>query len=125
MTLTLIDTGIKGYLSKMQENTKLYNRWLSESQYILENNTDDNLVNFRCRIIGNPPDKAITNPIVNPNISVAEFKRIIQKEYKLLPLASLQLIFKGKFLSDYSILKNVGFNLDKDIITIMAVMAGG
>jgi len=47
-----------------------------------------------------PPDQAIKLIGVDPNQSIAEIKKNVQKEYKLNPILAIQFIFKGKVLPD-------------------------
>ncbi|MBD3213555.1 MAG: hypothetical protein GF311_13185 [Candidatus Lokiarchaeota archaeon] len=81
---------------------------------------------FRTRLTGAPPThafKALNLEV--PNLSVAEFKGAIQKEYKLNPILGIQLIFKGKVLPDNLKISKIGIHPTKDVITIMAIQGGG
>ncbi len=58
------------------------------------------LTQYRFRLTGVPPDQAIKEIEVDPNQSIAEIKKSVQREYKLNPILAIQFIFKGKVLPD-------------------------
>ena len=74
---------------------------------------------------GVPPDQAIKLIEVDPNQSIAEIKKTVQKEYKLNPILAIQFIFKGKVLPDNLKFAKIGIHPKKDVITVMATQAGG
>ncbi len=80
---------------------------------------------FRFRLTGVPPDQAIKMIDVDPNLTVAEIKKTVQKEYKLNPILQIQFIFKGKVLPDTLKFSKIGIHPKKDVITVMATQAGG
>jgi hypothetical protein len=80
---------------------------------------------FRFRLTGVPPDQAIKMISVDPNLTVAEIKKVVQKEYKLNPILQIQFIFKGKVLPDNLKFSKIGIHPKKDVITVMATQAGG
>ena len=83
------------------------------------------MVEYRFRLTGVPPDQAIKLIELDPNHSVADLKRSVQKEYKLNPILAIQFIFKGKVLPDKLTFSKVGVHPKKDVITVMATQAGG
>ncbi|GAB4317182.1 MAG: hypothetical protein Kow0069_19780 [Promethearchaeota archaeon] len=80
---------------------------------------------YRFRLTGMPPDRAIKLIEVDPNQSVAEIKKLVQREYKINPLLAIQFIHKGKVLPDNLKFAKVGVHPKKDVITAMAMQAGG
>jgi hypothetical protein len=58
------------------------------------------MVQYRFRLTGVPPDQAIKLIEVDPNQTIAEIKKSVQREYKLNPILAIQFIFKGKVLPD-------------------------
>ena len=58
------------------------------------------MVQYRFRLTGVPPDQAIKLIECDPNQSVAEIKKSVQREYKLNPILAIQFIYKGKVLPD-------------------------
>jgi hypothetical protein len=80
---------------------------------------------FRFRLTGVPPDQAIKMIEIDPNLSISDIKKNVQKEYKLNPILAIQFIFKGKVLPDNLKFAKVGIHPKKDVITVMATQAGG
>ncbi len=80
---------------------------------------------YRFRLTGVPPDQAIKLIEVDPNQSIAEIKKTVQREYKLNPILAIQFIFKGKVLPDQLKFAKIGIHPKKDVITVMATQAGG
>jgi len=93
------------------------------------------LTQYRFRLTGVPPDQAIKLIEVDPNQSIAEIKKTVQREYKLNPILAIQFIFKGKVLPDQLKFAKIGIHPKKDVIifesfllnceTVMATQAGG
>ena len=83
------------------------------------------MVQYRFRLTGVPPDQAIKMIDVDPNLSVAEIKKTVQKSYRLNPILSIQFIFKGKVLPDNIKFVKLGIHPKKDVITVMGTAAGG
>ncbi len=80
---------------------------------------------YRFRLTGVPPDQAIKLIEIDPNQTIAEIKKIVQKEYKLNPILAIQFIFKGKVLPDNEKFSKMAVNSKTDVVTIMATQAGG
>jgi hypothetical protein len=80
---------------------------------------------FRFRLTGVPPDQAIKSIDLDPNQSITELKKIVQKEYKLNPILSIQFIFNGKVLPDNLKFAKFGIQPKKDLVTVMARQVGG
>jgi len=72
-----------------------------------------------------PPDQAIKLIELDPNQSIAEIKKTVQREYKLNPILAIQFIFKGKVLPDNLKFAKIAIHPKKDVITVMATQAGG
>jgi hypothetical protein len=83
------------------------------------------MVEFKFRLTGVPPDQAMKSIDLDPNLTIAELKKAVQKEYKLNPILAVQFIFKGKVLPDNLKFSKVGVQPKKDIVTVMATQAGG
>ena len=95
------------------------------------------MAQYRFRLTGVPPDQAIKLIEVDPNQSIAEIKKTVQREYKLNPILAIQFIFKGKVLPDQLKFAKIGIHPKKDVIkfklekflllceTVMATQAGG
>ena len=93
------------------------------------------MAQYRFRLTGVPPDQAIKLIEVDPNQSIAEIKKTVQREYKLNPILAIQFIFKGKVLPDQLKFAKVGIHPKKDVIkfegsplkyeAVMATQAGG
>ena len=83
------------------------------------------MVQYRFRLTGVPPDQAIKLIECDPNQSVAEIKKSVQREYKLNPILAIQFIYKGKVLPDNIKFAKIGVHPKKDVITVMATQAGG
>ncbi len=49
---------------------------------------------FRFRLTGVPPSQAIKRIQINPDHSITEIKKTIQREYKLNPILVIQFIFQ-------------------------------
>ncbi len=79
----------------------------------------------RTRLTGVPPDQAYKLIELDPNSSIVDLKKHIQREYKINPILNIQLIFKGKILPDQLKFSKLGINLEKDIITVMVTQGGG
>jgi hypothetical protein len=87
--------------------------------------SDKIMTQYRFRLTGVPPDQAIKLIEVDPNQSIAEIKKTVQREYKLNPILAIQFIFKGKVLPDQLKFAKIGIHPKKDVITVMATQAGG
>lgn len=85
-------------------------------------NQKENIFSFR--LTGVPPSQAIKRIQINPDHSIAEIKKTIQREYKLNPILTIQFIFKGKVLPENLIFSKIGIHPKKDIITIISSMLG-
>ena len=83
------------------------------------------ITQYRFRLTGVPPDQAIKLIELDPNSSIAEIKKTVQREYKLNPILAIQFIFKGKVLPDQLKFSKIGIHPKKDVITVMATQAGG
>lgn len=83
------------------------------------------MVQYRFRLTGVPPDTAIKLIEVDPNQTIAEIKKTVQREYKLNPILAIQFIFKGKVLPDNLKFAKLGVHPKKDVLTVMATQAGG
>ncbi|MBD3254805.1 MAG: hypothetical protein GF383_06915 [Candidatus Lokiarchaeota archaeon] len=83
------------------------------------------ITQYRFRLTGVPPDQAIKLIEVDPNNSISDVKKTVQKEYKLNPILAIQFIFKGKVLPDDLKFSKIGIHPKKDVITVMATQAGG
>ena len=83
------------------------------------------MTQYRFRLTGVPPDQAIKLIEIDANNSIAEIKKVVQKEYKLNPILAIQFIFKGKVLPDNIKFTKVGVSAKTDVITVMATQAGG
>ena len=80
---------------------------------------------YRFRLTGVPPDQAIKMIEVDPNHTIAEVKKNVQKEFKLNPILSIQFIYRGKVLPDNIKFAKIGIHPKKDVVTVMATSAGG
>ncbi len=74
------------------------------------------MTQYRFRLTGVPPDQAIKLIEVDPNQSIAEIKKSVQREYKLNPILAIQFIFKGKVLPDNLKFAKIGIHPKKDVI---------
>ncbi|HEY0088682.1 MAG TPA: ubiquitin-like protein [Candidatus Lokiarchaeia archaeon] len=83
------------------------------------------MVQYRFRLTGVPPDQAIKEIEVDPDHSIVDIKKSVQREYKLNPILAIQFIFKGKVLPDTLKFAKIGIHPKKDVITVMATQAGG
>lgn len=83
------------------------------------------MMQYRFRLTGVPPDQAIKIIEIDPNQGIAEIEKTVQKVYKLNPILALQFIFKGKVLPDNLKFGKTGIHQKKDVITVMAIQAGG
>lgn len=106
------------------ERQKFISICLIDSQVEFENNTLRKNI-YRFRLTGVPPDQAIKLIKVNPNLPIAEIKRLVQRAYKLNPILRIQFIFKGKVLPDQLKFEKIGIHIKKDIITVMSTQGGG
>ncbi len=79
----------------------------------------------RTRLTGVPSAQAYKLIELDPNSSISDLKKHIQREYKINPILGIQLIFKGRVLPDQLKFAKLGINLKKDIITVMAMQGGG
>ncbi len=79
---------------------------------------------YRFRLTGVPPDKAIKLIEVDPNFKVSEIKKRVQHEYKLNQMLEIQFIYKGKVLSDNIKFMKIGIHPKKDVITVMGTQVG-
>ncbi len=80
---------------------------------------------YKFRLTGVPPNQAIQLVNVDPNSSIAELKNFLIRAFRLNPILTIQLIFKGKILPDNIRLRKVGFHPNKDVITVMSTQGGG
>ncbi|MBD3215847.1 MAG: ParB/RepB/Spo0J family partition protein [Candidatus Lokiarchaeota archaeon] len=77
------------------------------------------------RLVGVPPKRAIKNIEIDPNKTIGQIKRLVQKVYRLNPVLEINFIYKGKVLpSDMKIFK-IGFYPEGEPITIFHMNAGG
>jgi len=83
------------------------------------------LVEYRFRLTGVPPDHAVKTVDIDVNRNVAEAKKAVRKAYKLNPILAIQFIHKGKVLPDNVRFASLNIHPTKDVITVMAVQAGG
>ena len=83
------------------------------------------MVQYRFRLTGVPPDQAIKLIEVDPNQTMAEIKKIVQREYRLNPILGIQAIYRGKVLPDNLRFAKMGIHPKKDVVTIIATQAGG
>ncbi|MBN1803353.1 MAG: hypothetical protein JW891_17715 [Candidatus Lokiarchaeota archaeon] len=83
------------------------------------------MTEYRFRLTGVPPDRAIELINVEPRRLVGEIKKDVQKQYRLNPIVAIQFIFKGKVIPDKLKFGQIGIHPKKDIITVMATQAGG
>ncbi len=103
---------------------------LQNSIFELENGSNTfktkktNLIKYRFKLTGVPPDQAIKLVELDPNNSIAKIKKIVQKEYKLNPILSIQFIFKGKVLPDQLKFAKIGIYPKKDEICVMSTQSG-
>lgn len=61
---------------------------------------------------------------IDPNQTIRDIKKTVQREYKLNPILAIQFIFKGKVLPDHLKLASSGIQPERDVITVMATQAG-
>ena len=80
---------------------------------------------YKFRLTGVPPNQAIQLVNVDPNSSIAELKNFLIRAFRLNPILTIQLIFKGKILPDNIRLRKVGLHPNKDVITVMSTQGGG
>jgi len=80
---------------------------------------------YKFRLAGVPPNQALRLIKVNPNLSIAEIKKLVQREYKLNPILGIHFIFKGRILPDQLKFGKIGIHFRKDTITIMSRQGGG
>jgi len=83
------------------------------------------LVEYRFRLTGVPPDHAVKSVDIDVNRNVADAKKMVRKAYKLNPILAIQFIHKGKVLPDNVRFASLNVHPKKDVITVMAVQAGG
>lgn len=83
------------------------------------------MMNYRFRLIGVPPDQALKSIEVDPDLTVAQIKRLVQRSYKLNEILHINFIFKGKVLPDEMKFSKIGIHPKKDVITVMSHQAGG
>ena len=83
------------------------------------------MTQYRFRLTGVPPDQAIKLIELDPNNAIADIKKTVQKEDRLNPVLAIQFIFKGKVLPDQLKFAKIGIHPKKDVITVMALQAGG
>ncbi len=74
---------------------------------------------------GVPPDHAYRLIDLDPNSSISDLKKQIQREYQINPILNIQLIFKGRILPDQLRFAKLGINFERDIITVMLTQGGG
>lgn len=99
---------------------------LTELNFLSESNKNaEKSRQYRFRLVGVPPDQAIRLISINIEQSVEDIKKAIKRKYKLNSIFAIQLIFKGKLLSENINLRKIGIHPEKDIITIMNLMGGG
>lgn len=83
------------------------------------------MLKVRFRLTGVPPDQSIKLIDIDESEKIDEIKKSIQKEYKLNPILTIQLIYKGKVVDGSLTFKKLNLNPKVDVITIMATQAGG
>ncbi|MFX0072944.1 MAG: roadblock/LC7 domain-containing protein [Candidatus Hermodarchaeota archaeon] len=83
------------------------------------------MTKFIFRLTGVPPQEALKKVNINPNGRIADIKKSVKSEFKLNPLLAIQLIFKGKVLSNRLSFNYFGINYKEDIISIMANQVAG
>jgi hypothetical protein len=105
--------------------SKMYQNQKKENSSILVNDFRKENGQYRFRLVGVPPNQAIQLVNVNPNNSIAEIKKSLIRSFRLNPILSIQLIFKGKILPDNIRLRMVRFHPNKDVITVMSMQGGG
>ena len=66
------------------------------------------LYNFR--LTGVPPDEAFRSIDVESQKYIEEIKQLVQKNYELNPILGILFIWKGKVISDWKRLVELGFN---------------
>ncbi len=98
--------------------------------YTLEFETKNNETKYAewkitFRMLGLPHEQAFKTITISPNQTVEEIKRIILKEFQLNPLIDIQLLFRGKVLSELNNINDFKISPEEDTITVMAVMNGG
>ena len=86
--------------------------------YIFRENT------VRFRLIGVPHKQAIKIIQVDPNDSITEVKRKVQREYKLNSILAIQFVFRGKVLPENLKFSEIGILQKNEVITIISVMSG-
>jgi len=70
-----------------------------------------------------PPRLRFKKEDLTSEKSVRDFKKDLLKSYGLNHFLGIQLIFKGKVLPDNLKLNQIGFHPEKDVLTVMAIMA--
>jgi hypothetical protein len=83
------------------------------------------MVNYRFRLTGVPPEQALKQIDIDPELNIQAIKKTVQQEYKLNPILAIQFIFKGKVLPDNMVFSKAKIHPKKDVITVMATQAGG
>lgn len=108
----------------MLERQKFISICLIDSQVEFEKHTLRKNI-YRFRLVGVPPDKAIKLIKVNPNLSIAEIKKLVQRVYKLNPILRIQFIFKGRILPDQLKFEKIEIHPKKSTITLMSIQGAG
>lgn len=83
------------------------------------------MVEYRFKLTGVPPDHAVKTVDVDVNRNVSDAKKQVRKAYKLNPILAIQFIHKGKVLPENIRFASLSIHPKKDVITVMAVQAGG
>ncbi|MFX1444593.1 MAG: ubiquitin-like domain-containing protein [Promethearchaeota archaeon] len=87
--------------------------------------SENNGKTIKIRQLGVAPDQAIKLiTIENSKANIKDIKNEIQNQLKLNPLLDIEIIFNGKLITDVKTLKELGFNLKKDIITVISKHLG-
>ncbi|MHA1844259.1 MAG: ubiquitin-like protein, partial [Promethearchaeota archaeon] len=98
-----------------------------KQNYILDYETTSNEVKHSVwkitfQMLGLPHEQAFKTITISPNQTVEDIKRIILKEFRLNPLIDIQLLFRGKVLSELNNINDFKISPEEDTITVMAVM---
>ncbi|MBD3353622.1 MAG: hypothetical protein GF364_19215 [Candidatus Lokiarchaeota archaeon] len=97
------------------------------NNYGKENNTKTTQQNnqYRFRLIGVPPEYAIKLISVDPDQTVAEIKKEVQKAYRLCPILCIQLVLRGRVLSDKLKISRLRIDPNREMISVQATQSAG
>jgi len=84
----------------------------------------NNVMRYRFRVTGVPPDQAIKTIKVGSYQTIADIKKIVQREYRLNPILEIQIIFKSKVLPDSLKLSKIEIHPKKDLLCVMSKQSG-